>query len=484
VVSFHVFDRAASTRFRPQFEYSPSQGLPAALTQYAPGKEVWIDGKLWKSGAIYSVMRDDREAAWENRWLYFECTICGYARTVSAEEADRGQIDDCPACKTEDSFGEAKFWLRPPGFAHPTMEEEETSGEDQPARSYATRAKLVAPGPADESSWKIASERIRESSHRTPLLVTNTGPRREGYTYCLRCGLIEPTALPESKVGRPHPKPYPGEKETTCPGWATKGMVLGTDFISDVLLVRMRVDDPVSLRPELLATKVALRTLAEAMTIVAARRLEVEPGDLQAEHRPALSPGGGRGLEAEIYLYDTVAGGAGFAPRVGEMGISLFEEMIELLEGCPAGCDHSCYRCLRSFKNRFEHDLLDRHIGAGLLRYLVSDTVPTLSERRDTIGIDVLRADLARLGRDDLQLSVCKEIEIPGLGAVRAPLLVRGERGDLIVTLNDPLTPDHIAPGALRDARQFGGVPVLTLDELLVSRNLPAATKAVLDAFQ
>jgi hypothetical protein len=110
--------------------------------------------------------------------------------------------------------------------------------------------------------------------------------------------------------------------------------------------------------------------------------------------------------------------------------------------------------------------------------------VPTLSERRDTIGIDVLRADLARLGRDDLQLSVCKEIEIPGLGAVRAPLLVRGERGDLIVTLNDPLTPDHIAPGALRDARQFGGVPVLTLDELLVSRNLPAATKAVLDAFQ
>ena len=35
------------------------QGLPVALSQYAPGKEVWIDGRLWTSGAIFSPMPDE-----------------------------------------------------------------------------------------------------------------------------------------------------------------------------------------------------------------------------------------------------------------------------------------------------------------------------------------------------------------------------------------------------------------------------------------
>ena len=40
--------------------FAPSQGLPIALTQYAPGKQVWISGKCYTSGAIYAPMADDR----------------------------------------------------------------------------------------------------------------------------------------------------------------------------------------------------------------------------------------------------------------------------------------------------------------------------------------------------------------------------------------------------------------------------------------
>ena len=145
VVSFHVFDRNRSTRFRAAFEYAPSQGLPIALTQYAPGKEVWIDGKLWTSGALYSPLRSDLHEAWAKRRLYFECGICRYARTATHGEADRCEIRDCPACGGEASFGAAQNWIRPPGFAHPHSLEEGTSPEDQPGRSYATRAKVSIP---------------------------------------------------------------------------------------------------------------------------------------------------------------------------------------------------------------------------------------------------------------------------------------------------------------------------------------------------
>src|SRR5207237_9504101 len=138
-------------------------------------------------------------------------------------------------------------------------------------------------------------------------LVTNRGHREEGYTYCTKCGLIEPTALPNGIVGAAHRKPFPDLKEPMCPGGgATRGMVLGTDFISDVLLISLSIEPPLTLLPGLLATDVALRTISEALTKAACTRLELEARELQAEYRPALTPAGRGGEEAEIYLYDTL----------------------------------------------------------------------------------------------------------------------------------------------------------------------------------
>lgn len=482
VVSFHVFDRERSTRFRPQYRYAPSQGLAAALSQYAPGKRVWIDGKEWRSGALFSPMSDDRFEAWRDRQLYFECAVCHYAATETYEQADRNEIRDCPACGS-DRFGPAMNWMTPPGFAHPHSWEEETSPDDQPALSYATRAKLIAPGPADPDDWREITARIREHYQRRPLLVTNTGPRREGYSYCTRCGLIGPTAIPSSALAGPHPKPYPDDKEPTCEGAVTRGLVLGTDFISDVLLIAVNVDAPLTLRPGALATDVALRTLAEAITIAATTRLEIDVGELQAEYRPALTQAGQAGLEAEIYLYDTLAGGAGFARRVADLGASVFEDTIRLLEGCPAGCDASCYRCLRSFKNRFEHDLLDRHLGASLLRYLVRGEEPQLNELRIEQAADRLFADLSRQGLDGTDFQRHTTVEIAGIGEVKAPIVASSDSRELIVAIHGPLTPDHPADEGLINAKEYGAaVPVLLVDEIVISRNLPAATQSVLEA--
>ncbi len=484
VVSFHVFDRNRSSRFRPMFEYAPDQGLPVALTQYAPGKEVWIDGKLWKSGALYSPMRSDRFDAWQERRLYFECRICRYAATSSHEDADRGEKRNCPACGTEGTFGPAKNWIRPPGFAHPHTLEEGTSPEDQPERSYATRARLVAEGPADPERWQAITPRLRKYFHRTHLLVTNSGPGREGYTYCTQCGVIGPTAHPSSHLTGEHPKPYPDDRRPNCTGSAaTSGLVLGTDFISDVLLIGLQAASPVTLQPGYLATDVALRTLAEALTIAASQTLEIERAELQAEYRPALTPGGHAGLEAEVYIYDTLAGGAGFSQRVGDMGRQVFEDTLLLLQECPSNCDHSCYRCLRSFKNRFEHDLLDRHIGASLLRYLLDGTEPSLDKARLETSTDRLFADLERLGTDGIEFYRNAVADVPGIGGIEAPILARHSAGDLIVGVHPPLTPGVAAEDRLRDAAEFSTtIPVHLTNEILITRNLPRASQSVLAA--
>jgi len=180
--------------------------------------------------------------------------------------------------------------------------------------------------------------------------------------------------------------------------------VLGTDFISDVLLIAFRVDSPLTLRPEYESTRVSLRTLCEALTLQAGRILGLGTGELQAEFRPALTPAGRLGSEAEVYMYDTLPGGAGFSQRVGGLGLSLFEQTLTLLESCPANCDASCYRCLRSYKNQYEHGLLDRHIAASLLRYLLTSAEPTIDDHRASASTSLLHDDINGYGLEDLRL--------------------------------------------------------------------------------
>ena len=484
VVSFYVFDQDNSTRFRVEFQYEPSQGLPVALTQYAPGKVVWIDNKEWTSGAVYAPVQKERHQAWRDRRLYFECQVCHHAIHVSREEASRGETRNCPACGAEDKFGRAMNWMRPPGFAHPVSIDPGTSPDDMPARSYATRAKLMAPGPTDESQWQKVTGRLEEHYRRETLLVTNTGPRAEGYNYCTMCGLIEPTKGGSGIVTGSHRRPYPDDKDPNCPGSAsTRGLVLGTDFVSDVLLVRIKVAAPTTLRPQFPATHYALRSVAEAITIASARQLDIEATELQAEYRPALTANGKDGLEAEIYVYDTLAGGAGFTRRIHDYGLEIFKQALYRLENCPAGCDASCYQCLRSFRNRFEHNLLDRHVGASLLRYLIDGAVPPWDPSRLSRSADRLCEDLRSLGLEDVIFTRNTMTDIPGIGPVEAPVLAERGSRQWIFGVHGPLAPGIAPDDKLQEAMEFStSVPVQLIDDMVITHNLPAASRRVLKA--
>ena len=374
VATFHVFDRDRSSRFRPIMRFASQQGLPVALTQYAPSKQVWISGKCYRSGAIYSVNSDDRYAAWEAKRIYMECSECGFAKTYPVTEVSRNDTRDCEACGAEETFGPGRYWIRPPGFAHPIDVSEVTSPDDVPETSYATRAKLSMGTPDEEAGWVPVNERIRVLRSRQHLLVSNTGPKKDGYTYCTSCGRIEASTDPSPTLIGPHRKPFPDDdNKQICEGISpTRHIVLGTDFITDIALFSLRVAPPLSLKPGYTSTNVALRTVSEALASAACRLLEIEPGEIMAEFRPALTAEGKTGLEAESFLYDTLPGGGGFSSQLADRGPELFHVALDLMETCPENCNASCYRCLRSFKNKFEHTLLDRHVGTALLKYLLT----------------------------------------------------------------------------------------------------------------
>jgi hypothetical protein len=354
-----------------------------------------------------------------------------------------------------------------------------------PETSYATRAKLTMT-PAEDAKWQRVNERVRILGDRPHLLVSNTGPKSDGYTYCTKCGRIEASSEQTNLLLGPHSKPYPDEKEQRCDGGATSPhIVLGTDFITDIALLSLDVAAPLRLKPGQYPTDVALRTVSEAIAKAGSRMLEIEPGELMAEYRPSLTREGREGLKAEIFLYDTLPGGAGFATQLVDRGQELLETALELMKACPENCDSSCYRCLRSFKNKFEHSLLDRHVGAELLEYLIAGRFPEFDPNRLSKSTKWLINDLTRQSDGQITYEESAKIQV-GKQTFQAPILAVRKRdgAKFVVALSSPLTDGHPSDETLLKLSEADGAPPLVvINELLVRGNLPAATAEVLNAF-
>lgn len=179
-------------------------------------------------------------------------------------------------------------------------------------------------------------------------------------------------------------------------------------------------------------------------------------------------------------MYDTLAGGAGFTQQVNGFGRSVFEETLERLENCPANCDESCYQCLRSFRNRFEHGLLDRKVGASLLRYLLNGDTPTVDQDRLDLAANKLFTDLDSRRLPDVKFQRKALVNVPGLGQIEAPILATRGTQQWIIGIHGPLTLDVPPTEELHKAKEFGGIQVPLIDDMVIARNLPFATNQVL----
>jgi len=481
VATFHVFDVENSTKFRPKLRFAPSQGLAVALSQYSPGRQVWIAGKCYTSGAIYSPIGSERFDQWRDRRLHLECSRCGFAFT---RELNLGlevrQRIDCEACRGEDTVGPARYWMRPTGFAHPADVPEVTSPDDLPETSYATRAKLTL-RPSEETNWEESTEQVRYLTTRTHLLVSNTGPGREGYSYCTKCGRIEASTAHSHELMGTHRKPYPDPAEPDCPGgYTSRNIVLGTDFPTDVALFSLRLAHPLRLRPADSVTKIALRTLSEALARAATDLLEIEPGEVLAEYRPAISPLGVEGLETEIFLYDTLSGGAGFAREAARKGRKLFERALERMQGCEERCPMSCYRCLRSFRNRIDHAQLDRFMGIALAEYLLDGELSGFAPHRLATAADLLHTDLRRYETAERGIERLGPITDAAGNRHEAALALRTAAGEtLLVVVTNPLEEIGLPQSVLTPGGETA--QLLKVSELHVRKNLARVTRQVMD---
>ena len=405
VVSMTVFDRNRSSAYRSVIKYAPQRGLDQALSSYAPGREVFIDGKRHYSFAIYSPMRGERVKAWDKRKLYFECNRCGYAKLEDPGGSyHESEFLDCPSCNEPAGLGPAIYWIEPPGFAHPVDMDEELAVDQPPDYTRPTQAKLNAPfhdGDSAGRTFEFGERSFTVWTKKEELFLTNRGSenlKNRGFVYCLKCGRIEPKGWHDGDRSflnnqAPHPKPFPKHyDDPTCKGF-TQIISLGTKFISDVSLFRLQMGGDVLLPPGSTLAKVSLTTIAQALAICASDKLEIDRANIGAEYRAAQTDRGHSGAEVDIYLYDTTPGGAGFVKAAVGNPELLLREAIDLLDGCD--CESSCYKCLRSYNNRFLHQDLDRELGSSLLKHVLNDIErPRLDKQTEQRLLTMISTDL------------------------------------------------------------------------------------------
>jgi hypothetical protein len=241
------------------------------------------------------------------------------------------------------------------------------------------------------------------------------------------------------------------------------------------MLLRVTLDPPfrrnTADRVFLCALEDALRSFAEALVIGASRRLDIDPAEFNTGSRLWHQTDDGR-LRFDVYLFDTLTGGAGYAEEAGRDLDAVLAETERTLRDCT--CDTSCQECLRHYRNRIHHERLDRFLGLQLLVYLRDGHFPS------TDDLERQATRLRPLERMFLLDGFTTTLDAVHRGQ-RVPLLVRtdnravavgtypGLLDDKALDFDHPLTALDGAPGTA----------VALVSDYRLSRNLPGAYQQV-----
>jgi hypothetical protein len=247
---------------------------------------------------------------------------------------------------------------------------------------------------------------------------------------------------------------------------------LGHIFKTDLLLLRFSITRPIvtdTANPVVLrALEDSLYSIAEGLRLCASRhkQLDLDPSEFGAGFRIVPS------LESEatfldVYLYDTLSGGAGYADLAGRNIAEILDDVQNLLEGCQ--CERSCESCLRHYHNQHLRERLDRRVAAQLLRYARSGQVPVEDTTRKQA------ADLAALQR---------LLELDGFRctaeAGSIPVLVEKGGKRLAVGTKSGLLDETWQGHSLHSA---GAEPMQLLNDFILRRNLPDEHQLIRERF-
>ena len=359
----------------------PQQGLSVALSEYAPGRWVVVNKETYKIGTVAAnspaTEMDRAVSLFAKARRFVQCPNCFHTEL----DRDLAGGEQCAICRNAPI---ARIEIIQPEVVFPQGAGAIDELGDEQVFTEVTSAQLPYPrGGQSLNFTQIGSKTRVAHGHNEELVLVNRGEASAqggtGFLVCEQCGKSQ---LPSVSVLGRHDRDYliqdPANRRQPpqCDG-QFRPVYLGYMFATDILVMRVTLDPPLNARYDDSFHRRplvdAVRSLSEALALAAANSLDVDPRELKAGFR-FLTIKDER--VADVFLYDTLAGGAGYASMAGKKIDGILRETKALLQNCS--CTSSCDKCLRSYENRFFHRALNRLLGLEMLRYAESGAVPSM----------------------------------------------------------------------------------------------------------
>jgi superfamily II DNA/RNA helicase len=322
------------------FEVLLQRDLSIAISEFAPTSKLVANKKVWTSYGLKKVA----EKEWPRK-LYKRCI----QHNVFIQW-ERGQSEPVTPCGDRLAVSEYVS----PRFGFVTDRDKPREPKSRPTRVFATRPYFAGSLGPDPDTIPIPPIITIKKASPGLMVMLCEGRRGEGFYICNTCG------AGFRKREKAHKTPYGQD----CHG-TLEQVSLGHEFVTDVLQLQFHPKPDGDMEAVWFAY-----SLAYALVEGAAEVLEVPSIDLSAtvahsEQYP-LPP---------IILYDNVPGGAGLVTRLEGKGVlkDCLEAAQKRVSG-NCGCDEntSCYGCLRSYRNQFAHQYLQRGAVFSYLKELLS----------------------------------------------------------------------------------------------------------------
>lgn len=362
---------------KPNRSSYPTRALDMALREYAPGSDVVLNGAVYRAGGVTLNWKRPAsdEAAQEVQaisWFWI-CHGCG-----ASGEAGRVAPEICAACSTRLEPRHVRRALRPSGFAA------DPDHAVNNAMDFVEHVPSIRPSiSCGEAPWVAWGDQVLGRFRHAPdarMISSSLGSMRSGYALCLACGRAEPEISDESDAplpaGMAGHRPLRRRKEgRTCEGGnAARPFAIQRR----IALGFSRRTDAFELQVGTVESEQVAYTLAVALREALCRHLGVERDEVgcDARHVPAAG-----GTAWSMWLYDTAAGGAGYAGTAAHTLHQLVQGARTLLDCRNPGCETACPACLITRDTMARSDMLDRKQAAAMLDSLLPMLALPLSQR-------------------------------------------------------------------------------------------------------
>lgn len=341
---------------------SPSRNLAVALREYAPGSQVVVDGRVYRSAGINLRAKSDEQGKNEHQQFdtSWRCGVCGTTGLARYKYSQETQIQ-CYGCGN--AVKEKNTVLIPTGFL--------TDFYEASSNDVSTQKFIQPETPRIQLNGKIApfSQANCGEIHygsNGEVLYQSAGEHGYGFAVCMSCGradsMLGQDVLPPELAAPEHKTlgggVAMGSKQKDCSNKSVyKHIFLGHHVQTDVLEIALK--NPQTQTWLSSDNKIAALTIAVAVRDEIAAYLGVQTTEMSYAIREDRDLHNNE-VRVLIQIYDNASGGAGFVLAAVNHIESIVQSAFARLN-CVAQCDSVCQHCLAGQDSNVERDELNRH---------------------------------------------------------------------------------------------------------------------------